>query len=68
MPFDQIGFRTDLGNRPYPEYTKEFPYAVPMVLFGVPAFLLGLNALIGDNRPGIEGDGGFDPDDEGRES
>lgn len=45
VPFEQIGFRTDLGDRPYPEYTKEFLYAVPMILFGVPAFLLGLNAL-----------------------
>jgi formate dehydrogenase iron-sulfur subunit len=54
VPFDQIGFRTDLGNRPYPEYTKEFLYAVPMILFGVPAFLLGLNALVGDKEVGDE--------------
>jgi formate dehydrogenase iron-sulfur subunit len=54
VPFDQIGFRTDLGNRPYPEYTKEFLYAVPMILFGVPAFLLGLNALVGDKEAGDE--------------
>jgi len=45
VPFDQIGFRTDLGRTPYPEYTREFLYAVPAVLFGVPAFLLALNAL-----------------------
>ncbi|MBM4171596.1 MAG: 4Fe-4S dicluster domain-containing protein [Ignavibacteria bacterium] len=45
VPFDQIGFRTDLGNTPYPEYTREFLYAVPLVLFGVPALLLGLNML-----------------------
>ena len=63
VPFDQIGFRTDLGNTPYPEYTKEFLYAVPMVLFGVPAFLLGLNALAGNSKPGI--DEPFNPDDEG---
>jgi formate dehydrogenase iron-sulfur subunit len=54
VPFDQLGFRTDLGTRPYPEYTKEFLYAVPMVLFGVPAFLLGLNALAGDDKPDLE--------------
>jgi formate dehydrogenase beta subunit len=65
VPFDQIGFRTDLGNRPYPEYTKEFLYAVPMILFGVPAFLLGLNALVGDNRPGLEGEPEFNSDNEG---
>ena len=63
VPFEQLGFRTDLGERPYPEYTKEFLYAVPMVLFGVPAFLLGLNALAGSNEPELEL--GFDPDDEG---
>ena len=56
VPFEQIGFRTDLGKRPYPEYTKEFLYAVPMILFGVPAFLLGLYALAGNNKPAIEGE------------
>lgn len=45
VPFEQIGLRTDLGTTPYPEYTKEFLYAVPLVLFGVPALLLGLNLL-----------------------
>jgi len=56
VPFDQIGFRTDLGTTPYPEYTKEFLYAVPMILFGVPAFLLGLNSLAGDSKPVIDGE------------
>lgn len=45
VPFDHIGFRTDLGTTPYPEYTKEFLVAVPLILFGVPALLLGLNEL-----------------------
>ena len=63
VPFDQIGFRTDLGNTPYPEYTKEFLYAVPMVLFGVPAFLLGLNALAGGG--GQDAEAGFYPEAEG---
>jgi hypothetical protein len=65
VPFDQIGFRTDLGTTPYPEYTKEFLYAVPMVLFGLPAFLLGLNALVGNNKPGIDSEIEFDIDNEG---
>ncbi len=56
VPFEQIGFRTDLGKSPYPEYTKEFLYAVPMILFGMPAFLLGLNALTDNNKPTIEGE------------
>jgi len=32
VPFDQLGFRTDLGTTAYPEYTKEFLYAVPVIL------------------------------------
>ena len=45
VPFEQLGFRTDLGTTPYPDYTREFLYAVPVVLFAVPAFLLGLRFL-----------------------
>lgn len=45
VPFNQIGFRTDLGTTPYPEYTKEFLYSVPLILFGMPALLYGLNKL-----------------------
>ncbi len=45
VPFEQIGFRTDLGTTPYPQFTKEFLFSVPLVLFGVPALLLGLNLL-----------------------
>ncbi|MGB2906745.1 MAG: 4Fe-4S dicluster domain-containing protein [Candidatus Aminicenantaceae bacterium] len=45
VPFDQIGFRMDLGTVPLPEFTTDFLYAVPVVLFGLPAFLMGLNLL-----------------------
>jgi formate dehydrogenase iron-sulfur subunit len=45
VPFEQIGFRTDLGTKPYPEYTREFLISVPLIEFGVPAFLLTLNML-----------------------
>jgi Fe-S-cluster-containing dehydrogenase component len=65
VPFDQIGFRTDLGTTPYPEYTKDFLYTVPMVLFGAPAFLLGLNALAGISKPDSEREIEFDPGNEG---
>ncbi|MCK5405253.1 MAG: hypothetical protein KAI75_08465, partial [Desulfobulbaceae bacterium] len=42
VPQEQIGFRTDLGTTPYPEYTKTFLYSVPLVLFLAPAFMVGL--------------------------
>jgi len=45
VPFEQIGFRTDLGTTPYPEFTQDFLYGVPVALFGLPALLLGLNLL-----------------------
>lgn len=45
VPFEQIGFRMDLGTTPYPEYTKGFLYAVPLVLLLWPSFLIGVNAL-----------------------
>ena len=42
IPFEQLGFRTDLGTTPYPEYTKTFLYSVPLALLLAPAFMLGL--------------------------
>lgn len=43
VPFDQIGFRTDLGTKSYPGLTEDFLYGVPVVLTVLPAFLLGLS-------------------------
>jgi formate dehydrogenase iron-sulfur subunit len=45
VPFEQIGFRTDLGTTAYPEYTKGFLYSVPVVLLLWPAFLSGVSAI-----------------------
>ena len=61
VPFDQIGFRADLGNTPYPEYTREFLYAVPAILFGVPAFLLALSVLTEPDSEGEAASPGFSP-------
>jgi len=44
VPFEQIGFRTDLGTEPYPNLTREFLYAVPVILALIPAFLLGVSS------------------------
>jgi hypothetical protein len=43
VPFEQLGFPTDVGTEPYPELTKEFLYGVPAVLILWPAFLLALS-------------------------
>jgi Fe-S-cluster-containing dehydrogenase component len=48
VPFEQLGFRTDLGTTPYPEYTKEFLYSVPVVFLLVPTLLAGLYRLSND--------------------
>jgi formate dehydrogenase iron-sulfur subunit len=45
VPFEELGFRTDLGSEPYPAFTTDLLYAVPIISFGVPAFLLALNTL-----------------------
>ncbi len=58
VPFEQIGFRTDLGTTPYPEYTKQFLVSVPLILFGVPALLLGLNEL-SDRKKEVREDRGW---------
>jgi len=54
-PFEEIGFRTDLGTTPYPEYTRNFLYGVPLALFGLPALLLGLSLLAHNDDNRLEG-------------
>lgn len=41
VPFDQLGFDMELGNKPYPEKTKGFLTMVPAVLVIWPALLGG---------------------------
>jgi ferredoxin len=43
VPFEQLGFRTDLGTTAYPVFTREFLYAVPLVLTLLPPFLLAVH-------------------------
>jgi formate dehydrogenase iron-sulfur subunit len=45
VPFEKIGFKTDLGTTAYPEYSTGFLYSVPIVLILWPAFLMGLSYL-----------------------
>ena len=46
-PFEELDFRTDLGTTPYPELTKGFLSAVPLVLILWPALLMGSYAFTG---------------------
>ncbi|MDX1583404.1 MAG: 4Fe-4S dicluster domain-containing protein, partial [Thermoanaerobaculia bacterium] len=59
VPFEELGFPTNLESEPYPEKTRVFLTAVPFVLLLWPAFMLGLrrarmNALDSGEHPGSE--------------
>lgn len=43
VPFEQLGFRTDIATTAYPSFTRDFLYAVPFVLTLFPPFLLALS-------------------------
>jgi|WetSurSiteA1Bulk_404760.scaffolds.fasta_scaffold23506_2 formate dehydrogenase iron-sulfur subunit len=43
VPFEQIGFRKDLGTVAYPEYSTGFLFAVPFVFVLWPLAMLGIN-------------------------
>jgi len=49
-PFEQLGFPSDLGTTPYPEFTREFLYSVPVVFLAVPTLLAGLHRLSRDRE------------------
>lgn len=56
VPFEQLGFRSDIGNTPYPEYSKGFLYAVPFVFVLWPVIMLGMNrAIEGKEKENSEG-------------
>ena len=45
VPFEQIGFRDDVGSTPYPQLTRSFLSSVPLVLTIWPAMLAGCYAF-----------------------
>ena len=45
VPFEQLGFKTDVGTMPYTQLTWPFLSAVPFVLTLWPPFLIGLYAF-----------------------
>ncbi len=52
VPFEELGFRNDLGFIAYSEYPKEFLYGVPMLLSIVPMFLYGVSKGIETGKGG----------------
>ncbi|MBI2217291.1 MAG: 4Fe-4S dicluster domain-containing protein [Candidatus Rokubacteria bacterium] len=50
VPFEQVGFRTDVPMRPFPELTWTFLSAVPFVLMLWPPFLMGLYTFSRERR------------------
>jgi formate dehydrogenase iron-sulfur subunit len=54
VPFEELGFRNDLGKTAYPEYNKTFLYSVPAVLILWPAFLLGLHSATLERKKKIQ--------------
>lgn len=58
VPFEQLGFRTDLGWTSYPDLTTGFLYGVPIVLLLWPAFLLAASQGTRRDEQGIEDEAG----------
>lgn len=56
VPFEELGFRTDLGDTAFPEFTTGFLYNVPIVLTLGPAFLLGLSQATKHEPEAVEED------------
>jgi formate dehydrogenase iron-sulfur subunit len=61
VPFEELGFPTDVGETAYPTLTASFLYSVPMVLTLAPALMLGVAKATrpdgghgGDGEPGEE--------------
>lgn len=50
VPFEELGFKTDLETKPYPELTKGFLYSVPSIFILWPALLMGLREATKDDK------------------
>ena len=47
VPFEQLGFQTNLGTESYPALSQDFLYAVPTILLLWPALLYGISSTRG---------------------
>jgi formate dehydrogenase iron-sulfur subunit len=46
VQFDQIGFRKDVGNKPYPEYSSLYLNSIPFIATVTPLFMLAVSAAV----------------------
>lgn len=56
VPFEQLGFNTDIQKSSYPALTTGFLYSVPAVLTVLPPLLLGISRAKRNDRAGEHGD------------
>lgn len=54
VPFEEIGFKTNIQKSSYPALTKSFLYSVPSVFVLVPSLLLGINEAAKSNHKKTE--------------
>jgi Fe-S-cluster-containing dehydrogenase component len=54
VPFDEIGFKTNIQKSSYPALTKSFLYSVPSVFVLVPSLLLGIHEAAKSNHKKTE--------------
>jgi Fe-S-cluster-containing dehydrogenase component len=57
VPFEKLGFNTHVRKEPYPELTRGFLYAVPLVFILGPTFLLGVSNVTRRAREGGSSEG-----------
>ena len=57
VPFEELGFRTNVGTEPYPELSQDFLYAVPVILALWPAFLFAANRATARDPEALEARG-----------
>ncbi len=60
VPFEEIGFRTDLENGSYPEHTRAFLTSIPLVDTLGPLLLLGLRQAVRSGRAAADPDAPLD--------
>ncbi|OGK78950.1 MAG: 4Fe-4S ferredoxin [Candidatus Rokubacteria bacterium GWC2_70_16] len=58
VPFERLGFRTDVGTTPYSQLTWPFLTAVPFVLTLWPPFLIGIYAFTRSRTRAAEAEAG----------